>query len=131
MPVPTPPNKDLFKVTPPKPKFHKSLLREDSKTLDDQIKRMTVELATALGIPESHMPTEPVMDIIEVKHLLPQPNSLKKVPFVPPEHLTQSPFRENEAMRKLQYELKKETDPKKPVKRSPKRMPANKTTGVK
>jgi hypothetical protein len=35
-------------------------------------------------------------------------------------------------MRKLQYELKKETDPKKPIKRIPRRKPAaKKTTGEK
>lgn len=94
MPVPTPPNKDLFKVTPPK-----------------EAKKDTKVQATSVPL---------------VKE------SVKKPRFVPQEHLTQSPFKGNQALLKLQYDLKKETDPKKPIKRSPRRKPATKkTTGDK
>lgn len=136
MPVPTPPNKDLFKVNRPKPR-----MRADSKKLDDEIKRITKDINTSVS--------DSVNVITKAKFIgasLDKEGTIsagtfvvietapraKKTPFIPPEHLTHSPFRENSELRKLQYQLKKESEPKKPIKRSPKRKPAhNKTTGVK
>lgn len=126
MPVPTPPNKDLFKVTLPKPK-----MRADSKKLHDQIKKVSAELAATLDIPHEHITAPKIEDTVLVEQLKPKANSLKRMPYKAPEHLTQKPFRENDALRKLQYELKKETESKKPVKRTPRRKPANKKTGEK
>ena len=125
MPVPTPPKKDLFKVR--LPSTEKRVMRPDSKKLDDDIKEMIDYVATALDIPvEVLAEVEKAPDITVVKM------PIKRAAFASSERLMQSPFRDNEDMRKLQRELNKETDPKKPVKRSPRRKPATlKTTGEK
>lgn len=123
MPIPTPPKTKLFVIASVK-KPQKKGLRADSRKLDTHIKQLTTDLATSLDIPEevkndvfNHHDGETSQ---QYSDRLDQAKPKKKL-FIPPEHLTQKPFRENDALRKLSYDLKKETDPKKPVKRAPRR----------
>lgn len=114
MPVPTPPKANLLAIKPVEAGPSKS-----TRKLSNQIKSLTENLEkNSVDIPEEK-PT-------------PSRGPQKKV-FRPTKHMTQSPFRDNEDMRKLHDELKKkEQDPKKPVKRSPRRKPtARKNTGEK
>lgn len=124
MPVPTPPKVNLLETVKPVrlPSKAKKQPAEPSKStqkLSKEIKDLTETLdANSVDIPED-------------KPAVKGPDFKKKV-FRPTAHLTTSPFRDSEDMRRLQRELKKDADPKKPVKRAPKRRPAaNKTTGEK
>ena len=130
MPIPTPPKKDLLKVTPPRPAIKKVVKKGPSKSTQKLTKDIR-DLTEAQKDDKNTVEQPKKMDSMPEELLKPKTNSLKRLAFKPPEHMTQNPFRENDALRKLSYDLKKETEPKKPVKRSPKRTPANKTTGAK
>ena len=120
MPVPTPPKVNpLEKKTPDTKKPGRPSPRvpgRPSKSTQ-KISKDIQDLATTLD--------ENSTDIPEDKPKETPPKA--KTPFKPAEHLTQSPFRDNEAMRDLQRNLKKTGDPKQPIKRSPRRKPTNAT----
>lgn len=119
MPVPTPPKKDLFKVTPPRQvgKPSPRVPGRPSKATQKMSKEIR-NLTEAIKDDTNTVPIEEPkqLDSMPAELLKPKANSMKRLPFKPPEHLTQTPFRDNEALRKLSYELKKETDSKRPVK---------------
>lgn len=122
MPIPTPPKQNLLKVekTDVKKVYAKQKKASrgpsvDTKKLSSDIKKITISLeGFNAGLDVAN-------DIIKT---LPAETPAKKPPFVPKPHMTQTPFRDNEGLQ----QLKKELEPKQPVKRNPRRKSAVKKT---
>lgn len=123
MPVPTPPKQNLLKVatTDVKKVYAKQKKASrgpsvDTKKLSSEIKKITNSLdGFSEGLKKA---TDTFIKTI------PPVVPAKKLPFVPKPHMTQAPFRDNEGLQ----QLKKELEPKQPVKRNPRRKSAIKKT---
>lgn len=131
MPVPTPPKKDLFKVDPPKlaskpklkvPRGPSKATQKMGKDIRDLTKAMADDKNTVLAEIEAKTELK-VMVAKTQKKVYPDPRV---------EHMTQSPFRDNEDLRELQRNLNK-SELSKPQKREIKKVtrPLRKTTGEK
>jgi len=131
----------------PKPKPRPNKFSEDTLKTSAQIKELTEAMKDTKNLveaPVKHIPApdgtkfdhelflknleqigdEVFTDEVAREFIIPKEGGLKKMPYVPKEHLTQTPFRDNPALQ----ELRKNMEPSKPpVKRNPRRKPATKT----
>ena len=95
MPIPTPPKKDLLKVSPPRPVTKKAARPKGPSKATQKLSKEIRDLTEAQKV-ESNT--------VEVPEVVPEKNtrgdisvkaSVKKPAYKPAEHLTQSPFRDN------------------------------------